>query len=300
MSGFDDGGMAPPPPPPPSAGGGGAIPARSFGEVFSTAFELYKTNFVALIKVVALIVVPLALIQTLLINVVFAPTKETVVLFGQTITTETRSTGASWAVLLIGILFAVLVYYFLIAVVMRAGALAAIGDAPEVDASMQYGLHRFGSVWWIAILVALVDVAVILVGVLLAFASAGLGVFVVIVGLVWYVYASTMLSMSIPSLVVEDKRGTDALSRSWALVKGKFWHALGIIIVAGILAGIVNNIFDALGGSAWVLGWIFSAIGQIITAPFVALVTIVLYLDLRARQESLTGDVLRSELRHDA
>jgi hypothetical protein len=46
----------------------------------------------------------------------------------------------------------------------------------------------------------------------------------------------------------------------------------------------------------WVVRWIFSAIGSIITAPFTALVSVLLYLDLRSRSEALTADALRAEL----
>jgi hypothetical protein len=46
----------------------------------------------------------------------------------------------------------------------------------------------------------------------------------------------------------------------------------------------------------WLLRWIFSAIGSIITAPFTSLVSVLLYLDLRSRSEALTADTLRSEL----
>jgi hypothetical protein len=293
----DSGGFGAPPPPPPSAGGGGQLPQRDFGDVFSTAFNVYKAHFLQLLKIVAIIVVPLTLLNALIANVVFAPKKETVVIFGQSVTTAaTRSTGASYFVLVFGLLIGAVIGYFLQAVVLRAGALAAIGDTPDVDESMRYGWKRFGSVWWIAILVALVVISVILVGALLAFGIVGLGVFVIIVGAVWAVYSSTMLSMSVPSLIVEDLRGTEALGRSWKLVQGHFWHALGIIFVAGIIASVIGGIIGAIGGSNWFLSWVFGAIGQIIVAPFVALVTIVLYLDLRARTESLTGDTLRQEL----
>jgi hypothetical protein len=298
----DSGGFgAPPPPPPPSAGGGGQLPQRDFGDVFSTAFNVYKAHFAQLLKIVALIVVPLTLLNALIANVVFAPKKETVLILGQEVTgAAVRSTGASYFVLVFGLLIGAVIGYFLQAVVLRAGALAAIGDNPDIDESMRYGLRRFGSVWWIAILVALVVVSVILLGALLAFGVVGLGVFVILVGAVWAFYSSTMLSMSVPSLIVEGQRGTEALSRSWNLVKGHFWHALGIILVAGIIAGIIGGIIGAIGGSNWFLSWVFGAIGQIIVAPFVALVTIVLYLDLRARTESLTAETLRQELSRTA
>jgi len=56
------------------------------------------------------------------------------------------------------------------------------------------------------------------------------------------------------------------------------------------------GILTAIGGSNFFLYWVFSSIGQIITAPFVALVNVLLYLDLRARHEGLTSDRLASEL----
>jgi uncharacterized membrane protein len=108
-----------------------------------------------------------------------------------------------------------------------------------------------------------------------------------------------MFAVSIPALVVENLRGTDAMSRSWNLVKGNFWHALGLIIVAGIITAVVGGIVGAIGGAIsdnWFVVWIFQAIAQIITAPFTALVTVLLYLDLRARREALTADALRADL----
>ena len=66
MSGFDNGGAAPPPPPPPSAGGGGAIPQRGLGDILTTAFELYRANAAQLIKIVAIVVVPLTFVLALL------------------------------------------------------------------------------------------------------------------------------------------------------------------------------------------------------------------------------------------
>ena len=79
-------GAAPPPPPPPSAGGGGPLPQRAFGDVFSTAFAVYKANAAQLLKIVALIVVPLTLLNALIANVVFAPKDETIVVVGQNVT----------------------------------------------------------------------------------------------------------------------------------------------------------------------------------------------------------------------
>jgi hypothetical protein len=69
-----------------------------------------------------------------------------------------------------------------------------------------------------------------------------------------------------------------------------------VFFVALIIAGVVNAILGAIGGSNFFLYWIFTAIAQIITAPFVALVAVILYVDLRARHEGLTSDQLGSQL----
>ena len=127
---------------------------------------------------------------------------------------------------------------------------------------------------------------------LVGLAVAGGLILLVIPGLIFLIF----LSVSVPVLIVENRRGRAALSRSWNLVKGHFWHAVGVIIVAGIITGIVGGIIGSIGGDVWVVRWIFSSIGTIITAPFTALVSVLLYLDLRSRSEALTAYTLSTEL----
>lgn len=66
--------------------------------------------------------------------------------------------------------------------------------------------------------------------------------------------------------------------------------------MAAIITGIASGIITAIGGSNWILRWIFNAIAQIVTVPFAALVGVLLYLDLRGRKEPLTEGTLRAEL----
>jgi hypothetical protein len=117
-------------------------------------------------------------------------------------------------------------------------------------------------------------------------------ILLIIPGIIFLVF----LSVSIPVLVVEGRRGTDPMGRSWDLVKGHFWHALVVILVAALIVGIVSGLIGAIGGNAWAARWIFTAIAQIVTAPFAALVSVLLYLDLRTRSEALSAETLRREL----
>jgi hypothetical protein len=273
----------PPPPPPPPGGTGGTggpgLPQRGIGEILSTAFEIYKANAAGLLLIVAIVVVPLSFIGAFIEGVVFAP--EEIAEFGTT-TVSARTGAAAILVALVGLLIAVVINAVLQAALMRGAALGSIGDPVDIDASYKWGFARFGSVLLISILVGL--------------AVIGGFILLIIPGLIFLV----MFSVSIPALVVENLRGTEAMSRSWNLVKGFFWHAVGVIVVAAIIGAVVGGIVGAIGGDNWFLAWIFQAIAQIITAPFAAIVSVLLYLDLRARREALTADVLRGELNRAA
>ena len=79
---------------------------------------------------------------------------------------------------------------------------------------------------WVSILVGLV---------------VGIGfILLIIPGIIFL----TMLSVTIPALIVEDHGGTAAMGRSWNLVKGHFWHVLGMIVVAGSSPGVVGAIIS--------------------------------------------------------
>ncbi|MGZ6546295.1 MAG: hypothetical protein ACXVEI_13410 [Actinomycetota bacterium] len=267
----------PPPPPPPMMGGpqGGLAP-KTLGEILSAAFNIYKANASKLMLIVAIVVVPLSFISALFTGVVFAGTKHTVV--GTDIVVIDRSFVLFLAGLLIATVIGFIISFVLQAAILRAAAQATIGDPVDPEESFRFGFKRLGSVILLSLLVGLA----ILGGLIL----------LIIPGLI----IAVLLSVSIPVLIVENRRGTEAMSRSWNLVKGHFWHAVGVIIVAAIIASVISGIIGAIGGSAWVVRWIFNAIAQILTAPFTALVSVLLYLDLRSRSEALSADTLRAEL----
>jgi len=275
MSDVPGGPTTPPPPPPPGTppGPGGMRP-RTLGEILSEAFRIYKENAAKLLIIVAVIVVPLSFISAAGVRLLGEPKLHRV---GTTIE-YSRSFGVTVAALLIGAAIGVITWAILQAAMLRGAAQATIGDPVDVEASYRWGLRRFGSVLLLAILVGIV--------VVLGF------ILLIIPGIIFLVF----LSVSEPALIVENRRGTEAMSRSWNLVRGHFWHALVVILVAAIITGVVQGILTAIGGDNWFVRWIFTAIAQIITAPFTALVTVLLYLDLRARKEALTADRLRTEL----
>jgi hypothetical protein len=281
MSDVPGGPTPPPPPPPPMADGPrGDIPPKRLGEILSAAFDIYKANASQLILIVAIVVVPLSLVGAIFSEVVFAP--ERIEVMSGEVVVGLDYAGRSWGAFLlvgaIGALIGILISALLQAATVRAAAQASIGDRVDVEASYRYGFRRLWSVILVSLLVGLI-------------VAAGF-ILLIVPGIIFLVF----LSVSIPVLVVEGRRGTDAMGRSWNLVKGQFWHVLGVILVAALIVGIVSGLIGAIGGNAWVARWIFTAIAQIVTAPFAALVSVLLYLDLRARSEALTSETLRGEL----
>ncbi len=255
---------------------------RTLGEILSAAFDIYKTNASKLIVIVAVVVVPLSFLGALLGQAFAGSDEKTVMVLGQPTTVTDRTFAAIVIGGLIAAVVAVIISSVLQAAILRAAAEATIGDPVDVEASYRWGLKRVGSVLLVGLLVGL---------------SVFVGFFLLIVGAIIF---GVFLSVSIPVLVIENRRGTEALKRSWQLVSGNFWHALGVLLVAGIITGVISSVIRAFGGGNWFAGWIFSAIAQILTAPFSALVSVLLYLDLRARKEALTAASLRTELAQNA
>ena len=283
MSGFDNGGMAPPPPPPPSAGGGGAIPQRGLGDILTTAFELYRTNAAKLIQIVAIVVIPLTFVLALLTQVAFKQTcdvqnVQTLQDLQNAANKCTAGIGRGLFIGALGWFIAIAIQQLVLGAVTRGGAAAVLGRPVDVNASYRYAFSRLGGLIGLALLIALI----VGVGFLLIF----------IPGIIFLVF----LSVAVPAFIIERTGATDSISRSWKLVSGHWWHTFGVIVVAAIIVGVISGILTAIGGSNFFLYWIFASIAQIITAPFAALVYLVLYVDLRSRHEALSASQLGMEL----
>ncbi len=252
-----DGGLPPTPP----------LLPKGIGDILNAAFRLYKENWQGFFAIVAVVAVPLTLLEFLLIDVSFKSGTFGRAAFGGALAT----------------LASVLIYGLLAGAMGRAAIGSIVGMPVSVNESVNYGLARFGPILWVGFLFGL---------------AVFVGFFAVIIGAV---IVAVKLAVSVPVLIVEDRRGTQALSRSWDLTTGHFWHVLGTVFVAGIITRLVSAILQApFAGSGWVGPGIGASVAQVVTAPFTAIVSILVYLDLRARKESLTSDGLRAELARSA
>ena len=247
------------------------------GEILSTAFQLYRRHWRTLLTIAAVVVVPITLLHYLV---------------GDLVRTQGESTRngvvetASWSVGIAGLVAAlagILMYLILTGAITRAVAAEVVGQDPTVEQSYRFGFHRLGSVLLVSVLVGLATI-----GGLILFIIPG-------------IYIGFRLCVSIEALVVEGRRGTEAMGRSWGLVGGHWWHVFGTVVVGGLLTGIVNAVITApFGDTGWFVQAVAAAVATVVTLPYSALVGVLLYVDLRARKESLTIEALRADLQASA
>jgi hypothetical protein len=94
------------------------------------------------------------------------------------------------------------------------------------------------------------------------------------------------------AVVLEGKRGVQALRRSGEMVGGLWWRTFGIVILANLAATLpgffLTAPFAALAEHAGreVYALAGSMAAEVVTAPFVALLSTLLYYDLRARRKA--------------
>jgi hypothetical protein len=156
---------------------------------------------------------------------------------------------------------------------MVIAALLARGERrePSVRAAVQTGLDVFGPL----VLVIVVTAIAIGVGLLL----------LVVPGIL----LAVRLSLVVPSVVADGRRGTEAFDRSWKLTEGSFWRVFGITVAINVaallplllLSSLVAELARAADSQAVVLG--ASILLQAVTTPFVAIATTLLFFDLRER-----------------
>ena len=255
---------------------------RGVGEILGDAFALYRRHWQNLIVIVAVIVIPLSFAQVLLGELWIRESfTEEELRNGVEVTVDGALFAGVFASLVIAFI-SVLMWTVLTGAITRAAAGTFLGRDLEIGESYRFGFARFWSI--------------VLVAVLSGLAIAGGFILLIIPGFI----VLTFLVCGIPALVIEDKRGREALRRSWNLVRGRGWPVFGTILVAGLITGIASSVLTAPFGDNWAARSIASAIASVITMPYMALVGVFIYLDLRVRKEQYTAPDLERDLASSA
>ena len=147
----------------------------------------------------------------------------------------------------------------------------ADGQKPRAGAAIQRGLDVF---------------APLLVVMLLYAGTVILGAFALIIGAV---VAFIIFGFCIQAAVIDGRRGTDALRRSWELVRPAWLRVTGVTLAANFVAGALSALvaipFQALADStdSAVYQLVGGTLGGVLFAPPAALMITLLYFDQRLK-----------------
>ena len=275
----------------------------SVGEVIDVSIKLYRRHAGTLLKLVALVVVPVQILSALIVVSVI-PDESSTSLEGISDSFQGMATGLFLTAVL-GLLATLLAN----AVSVKAVRDAYLGQAPDVGASFAFVGRRFGSLIWMftvggVLLMGIIFVATFLV--ILGGGVAGSPLMAVLGFLVVMVFIGVIVvrwTVAVPALLVEDVRGWRALQRSSSLVIGRFFPTLGVVALSGLMTLIFTSILRlamgplfSLAGDSLVTQFISSAlsdtIGSLLVTPFSAAAITILYFDLRIRKEGFDIELL--------
>ena len=176
-----------------------------------------------------------------------------------------------WSLLISGLTSGLLVVVMKLVILSREGQ--PLTSAAAYDALRTYG-PRYIS------------------GAVLVLVAAGLLSFT-LVGAPLALFLVVRLSLFGPAVVVEDSDITDALTRSWALLKDRWWRTAGILLAASV-PWFILMVFVALVDPPTLIELILTTLGWAFIAPFITVVTLLLFEDYRRISDS--GDDPRRPL----
>jgi hypothetical protein len=284
-----------------------ALQPRRAGQIMGAALDLYGRHPLTLIALVATMVVPLGVLNWQAGCSRIQGCRITV-LDGVVVSTAWWTTIV-W--LAVPILLAAVVGAFL-AAATRAITAQLVGEDPGIPRVLRLGRSRPGWLRQAAVLVAVLVAAIVLLfipGVYLSGLDGPLPqlavVAMVVVMLVAGLYIGVRLAMSVPAAVIEGRRWPQAMTRSWSLVHGHWGHVVATLFLAWLATGLVGSLLVGLTagftgllfGDGWLVRMLLQAAVMSLVVPYLLIVWVLLYLDLRTRKERLDLDTLKAELR---
>lgn len=304
---------------------GQPVPVRAMraGQILAGTFRLFFMNFWLLFGLTAATLVPVFLV----VGIATAVALETVPI--ETGIGSFETVQAPFWLNIVGWLLGALAGAVLTAALITAVVSSITGRTVSFATAFREGFRLLGPMLWVTFLLFLAILVFLVPAILLALAlavnpdSVVLGVLYFVVLLasfvpIYYVVIRFLFAMS--AVVVERRRGADALRRSWDLVRGLGWKVFGnFLLIALVAAGIAFGVL--LVGSLIVTVVVLAAVGTTGTLgpggataffigffalyallfmfliPFQVAGIVLQYLDARVRKEALTEEALAREFR---
>jgi uncharacterized membrane protein YeaQ/YmgE (transglycosylase-associated protein family) len=271
---------------PSGAAGEGRLKPLDIGQTLDAAVNLYSKNAITLWKLVAIVIVPIEVIEVLLRRVTLP--SDVFLSHGTLYTHGSTSSASSSVALLVVSLLGLFGQLLATGAVFKLQLDAYLGRPHEIRESLEFAFagHRLLSLLWVGIIATVM----IVVGLIL----------IIVPG----IYLFVALSVAVPVLMLEGQKGMAAISRSMSLVSGRWWPTLGRLIVGLILYIVAVFVIGAIAGAIAhsttnvtlyeVIQGLIGALISILLAPFFAAIINVTYIDLRVRKEGADHGTLIS------
>jgi hypothetical protein len=271
-----------------------SVQPLSIADLLDTAFRLYRAHFVVFVGIAAVLLVPMALIQLIVLA-----------LFG--------------AAALVRPLQDLLVVTVASGALTNAAAQAYLGQSPSFAAAYRLPARRY-----VALIVAPIALGlVVAVPLLLVFGClfgltigglssdtgwlvfAGIAILVVLVPVLLLTLRFTLAGQAI---VLEGCGALEGLRRSWQLSGGAFWRVVGVALLLGVLTYLIaeapalgvglllaaGRTTEPLGSQGITIG--IAQAGLILALPLQAVAYTLLYYDLRVRVEGYDLELAAQEV----
>jgi len=281
------------------------------GQLLDQAIRLYRRNFLTFIGIIAIVEIPLGLLQLGVALLTFNSFSQ----FGDgrgPSSPEAFSSAISTGVLgnfLIGILSFVLIQVVATAAMTRAVASSYLGESISItDAYRKIGQS------WLPLLGALLLAILITIGLVIWTIIPCVGWLTGLGMLVFFGFVVTPLIA--PTIVLEKQQASDAIRRAWDLARRRFWWVLGFVFILTIFAQIIitgptllltlvfglvlgEGPFDPSFGQAitqTVIQSLIQLVGSLIYLPLQLTAITLMYFDLRIRTEGFDLTVLTQSM----
>jgi hypothetical protein len=260
------------------------------GEILDAGIKVYLKNARTLMGLTAVVVVPFQLLSAIVLLSSVSYGSQVPGSFPTLTAPRTGDHAASLGANVILQVTGVLIGLLTTAACVKAVSDIYLDQPTDVRSSLRFALRRLGSLFWVEVIV--------IVGLTFAFLA-------LLIPGIW-LYAAW--SVTTPALLIEGRRGPSAIGRSFRLVRGRWWPTAGvrllsnilIVVISGAITGVLVGILLAGGrGSVVLTVTVVSfagAISAILTRPFQAAVTTILYYDLRVRHEGYDVELLAEQL----
>lgn len=295
-------------PPPPVGVPNPALNLRSrlrpmgIGDILDETFRLYRANFALFMATVAIVEVPLQIINIIL--------QLTIAGNAQSLTGLSRSAGQNGGLthaqvntivnffISVGVVTFITLVITLIALVVQSGALAVVISNRYLDRPITVGdayraaMNRFGTllgaILWLILRLVLLFIACF-----------------VLIGIPFFIFFYVAWSLIAQVIMLENSGAIAASRRSRQLIQGYWWKTCGLLLVTFILVAIVTGIPAAvIGGIAGATGsvairtlvsGIVGLIVGVLVRPIQAAATTLLFYDLKIRKEAFDLEALAQQ-----